>query len=515
MDDVVSRLAFQGATPATILQALEKGYAEGRFPFVPTRETISRLTNKKLRLYGIIAQRAGPQWTLPGPLPQRSKRSRGRGGNGNDAPDQDPDDEAARDQDRVALSALPAAAARGQWPDRETVRWWAYLAARAPDLPPEDLPDLVALWRARLAEGKPVRDLLLFVACAPWRGEGAFDDYVRAAARAGESLYPQWWGFLPTAARWLDEVVGDLSQIVAVLATGGPVQGPYDRAVDEREWQYYARDRWAAARASLVPLLPLVWRGLVSAAPSGDAPDAGAEAGAGVEAATAIPANDGGPVTENWFWRQTRRSDVLLAPPMTARTPVGRAWRWRSAAPATWTPLGPHEPVRLLLLSVCFDLARAVVALDQWAADGFPPLPMWEREPGPAQEPEQESIVHLFALRTRTASLAGHIALRAPLAVEGAEDAAETAANDMGEEAARQAIHARAGAPKMRLWERPPLTTRPPAREWDERALALLDPDEKATPTRLRHGITAPSSATPPTGADGGLGDERGRERER
>lgn len=386
MDDLVARLAFQGASVATILQALEEGYAAGRFPFVPRRETVSRVVAKKLQLYGVIRQHvglrgpaggagAGPRyagagWVLPGPggaelgaqrAPDAANAAaRGGGERGSTS---DPG------QDRAVLAALPAVAARGagQWPDAETVRWWAYLAARAPGLPAADLPDLAALWRARLAEGRPVRDLVLFLGSAPWRGERAFDAYVRAVAGAGERLYPQWRGFLPAVARWLAAVAHDLWQIANVLHAGGPALGGWGRAWDAREWVSYARDRWAAARAAFVPLLPLVWQGLVTAAPAG-APGAAIATSLDSESAS----EGGEPLTENWFWRQIRRSDVLLAPPLDARSPVGQAWRWRSATVGTWTALGPHEPVRVMLVAITFDLARAVVALDRWATAGFP-----------------------------------------------------------------------------------------------------------------------------------------------
>jgi hypothetical protein len=373
MDDLVSRLAFQGATPATILRALEKGYAEGRFPFVPTRETVSRLVSKKVRLYQMLAPRPGGDaraaWSLagpgagPGPGPGPNTRADGSPSGGVVAWDRD---WLQARQDRAVLAAVPAAVERGTWPDGETARWWGYLAARAPALPAADIPDLAALWRARLAEGRPVRDLVLFLACRPWRGEGAFDDYVRAAARAGERLYPHWQGFLPTVARWLQAVVHDLAQITDVLARRGPVRGRLSRpqaaassAVGTRPangeaWHDAARARWAAARASLVPLLPVVWYGLVSAAPISGA--AGKDRGAAAIARGLDP-------TGSWPWEPPL--------PLAARSPVGEAWRWRAPAVDTGTVLGPHEPVRQLLLQVCFALAEAVVALDRWAVAGF------------------------------------------------------------------------------------------------------------------------------------------------
>ncbi len=371
MDDLVSRLAFQAATPATILQALEKGYAEGRFPFVPTRETVSRLVSKKVRLYQMLAPRLGGDaraaWSLAGPGagpgPGPGPNTRADGSPSGAAWDRD---WLQAPQDRAVLAAVPAAVERGTWPDGETARWWGYLAARAPDLPPEDIPDLAALWRARLAEGRPVRDLVLFLSCTPWRSWRAFDGYVRAAARAGERLYPHWQGFLPTVARWLQAVVHDLAQITDVLARRGPVHGRWSRPqaaassavgtrpVNEEAWQADARARWAAARASLAPVLPVVWLGLVSATPISGA--AGKDRDAAAIAWGLDP-------TGSWPWEPP--------PPLAARSPVGEAWRWRAPAVDTGTALGPHEPVRQLLLQVCFALAEAVVALDHWAVAGF------------------------------------------------------------------------------------------------------------------------------------------------
>ncbi len=134
-----------------------------------------------------------------------------------------------------------------------------------------------------------------------------------------------------------------------------------------------------------------------------------------------------------------RRSDVLLAPPWAAdqagrpaRSVVGQAWRWRSAAVSAWTVLGPYQPVRMVLLAVLFDLARAVVAVDHWAAAGFPTFPApalasvdaeEAEEPGERPRPPSEAAtVDLAGLRHHLAGLCAQLEGLASVAGSGFDD---------------------------------------------------------------------------------------------
>lgn len=197
-------LAVQGLPPPRIVDVLEQEFDPADVPDVRTVRNHATKMLKRLGLVQAVAprRRDDAPWVPrpPGPAGDMVvSPARGDPGDG----------------DRAVLDVLAAAVARGlAWPDRGTARWWAWVRERAPDLPAEDVPDLTALWRARLAQGESTRDLTLFVACRPWHGAGAFAAYLDALVATGEPLYPWWAGFPAVAGAWLARVATTLLRLL-------------------------------------------------------------------------------------------------------------------------------------------------------------------------------------------------------------------------------------------------------------------------------------------------------------
>jgi hypothetical protein len=226
--DRISALVFQGYKTPQVQEVLEAEFGEAAPDIRTTRRHVRDLQEhfgKVQEHFGTVRAR---RRQIAGARSGRAREGfwdvHGPGGGEDGAVE--PDVGTPGDPRTVAdlLPVLRAGLAAGHpWPSEEAIRWWAWLRRLAPDLPPTDVPTLAATWRARQATGRPTRDLLVFLATAPWRGRSAFDAYLDTLVRwplpASDSpaLYPWWQSYPQVAGAWLAAVAVRLAWLLPSL----------------------------------------------------------------------------------------------------------------------------------------------------------------------------------------------------------------------------------------------------------------------------------------------------------